>query len=116
MPAAAWQALYQQSPTIAEGNFFKPDMIPITEAEPAGLKYCRAWDLAATENGGDYTCGVRIGYDTKIKMAYIIDVVRGQYAPEMVDNIILNTANADGKRCKILIPQDPGQAGKSQAR
>ena len=114
--ARTWAALYQQRPTIAEGNFFKPDFIQTVDALPAGLDYVRAWDLAATANGGDYTTGVKLAYDKQNRVAYISDVIRGQYGPEDVERILLNTAKADGLRCKILIPQDPGQAGKAQVR
>lgn len=118
MSAAAWNSLYQQNPTIAEGNFFKPDFIGVVQSMPdvPRIQYVRAWDLAATANGGDYTVGVKLAYDSSTRTAYIVDVVRGQYAPEDVERVILTTANNDGRQCKIRIPQDPGQAGKAQAR
>jgi predicted phage terminase large subunit-like protein len=118
MTTSIWEALYQQNPTISEGNFFKPDFIPITEIVPdiPRLQYVRAWDLAATANDGDYTVGVKMVYDSTSRISYIVDVVRGQYSPEDVEKIILTTAQNDGKQCKIRLPQDPGQAGKSQAR
>lgn len=116
MPQATWNSLYQQNPTIAEGNFFKPDLIPIVDVLPPDLKQVRVWDLAATENGGDFTVGMRFGYDKKQTKSYVFDVVRGQFSPEDVEKIVLKTAKQDGKKCHILIPQDPGQAGKAQAR
>ena len=33
--------------------------LEIIDAVPAGLRTCRAWDLAASEGKGDYTAGVR---------------------------------------------------------
>jgi predicted phage terminase large subunit-like protein len=118
MSAANWEALYQQNPTIAEGNFFKPDFINIIDVLPnvPRLQYVRAWDLAATANGGDYTVGVKLAYDSSTHIAYVVDIVRGQYSPEDVEKIILTTAQNDGRAVKIRLPQDPGQAGKSQAR
>lgn len=116
LSSAAWNSLYQQNPTLAEGNFFKPDQIKIVDALPTGLRFVRAWDLAATANGGDYTVGKKIGYDDKTHNIYLADNVRGQFGPDEVEAVLLNTANADGKTCKIRLPQDPGQAGKSQAR
>lgn len=114
--ARTWAALFQQRPTITEGNFFKPDMMPIVDAVPSGLRYVRAWDFAATADDGDYTVGVQLGYDDKSQIAYIVDAVRGQFAPEEVERILLNTAKSDGYSVKIRIPQDPGQAGKSQVK
>ena len=116
MPAATWESLYQQHPTIKEGNFFKPDLISLTDAVPSNLQIVRAWDFAATANGGDYTVGVKLGYDKETQLAYVLDVVRGQFAPEEVELILKNTADKDGHSVKILLPQDPGQAGKSQAK
>lgn len=116
MPASIWEALYQQNPTIAEGNFFKPDLIPVIQAEPAGLVKVRAWDFAATANDGDYTVGILFGYNYSTKNGYILDVVRGQYSPEDVEKILKNTADKDGRTVKVLLPQDPGQAGKAQAK
>ena len=116
IPVATWNSLYQQNPTIAEGNFFKPDFIPIIDVLPPNLTIVRAWDLAATAGGGDYTVGLKFGYDKKTKLGYIIDIFRGQLAPEDVERMTLKLAKQDGKKCKILIPQDPGQSGKAQAR
>jgi len=116
MTVAIWEALYQQNPTIAEGNFFKPDFINTVDAIPTGMQIVRAWDFAGTANGGDYTVGVKFGYNKRTLEGYIIDVVRGQYAPEDVERVLLATAQADGKTVKILLPQDPAQAGKYQAK
>lgn len=41
-------------------------------------------------------------------------MVRGQYGVDERDQILRNTAQADKRQTKISIPQDPGQAGKSQ--
>ncbi|MFM9746010.1 hypothetical protein ACKI2C_51510, partial [Streptomyces brasiliscabiei] len=44
----------------------------------------------------------------------IANVVRGRYGTDERDAIMLNTARRDGVETRISIPQDPGQAGKSQ--
>ncbi|MEG2268900.1 MAG: terminase, partial [Acinetobacter sp.] len=52
---------YLQRPSPPAGGFFKPDKIKIVDALPTDLiKECRAWDLAATENEGDYTAGPKL--------------------------------------------------------
>jgi predicted phage terminase large subunit-like protein len=45
---------------------------------------------------------------------WILDAVMGQYDPDERDRIIRQTAVLDGVRVRIRLPQDPGQAGKSQ--
>jgi len=116
MTDAAWNSLYQQNPTLQEGNFFKPDFIETVEAIPAGCKFVRCWDFAATANGGDYTAGIKMAYHHATETPYVVDVVRGQWGPEDVEKILIATAKSDSRECKIRIPQDPGQAGKAQVR
>lgn len=109
-----WSALYQQHPTPREGSFFKSDRITIEHATPNIQKMSRAWDLAATAGSGDYTVGVKMGRDTDGRI-WILDVVRGQYDTDQRDKVIRQTAALDGRGIRIRLPQDPGQAGKSQA-
>ena len=84
---------------------------------PVGAGQCRAWDLAATEGGGDWTSGPRLvlwGTYPSVRGVFI-DWKRGQWASNKVRSIIPQTAEADGPGVKLRIPQDPGQAGKDQA-
>ena len=107
---------YRQLPSPPAGGFFKPDRIEIVDALPAEfIKEVRAWDLAASENEGDWTAGARM-LKTKENMIYIVDMVRGRWGPDGVENTIKQTAQMDGKSVSIRLPQDPGQAGKSQAK
>ncbi|EXU24254.1 terminase-like family protein [Acinetobacter baumannii 24845_7] len=106
---------YRQMPSPPAGGFFKPDNIQIVDALPADvLKQVRAWDFGATENEGDFTVGVReaLGADG---FTYIVDVTRGQLGPDNVNKRLKQTTELDGKNVTVRIPQDPGQAGKSQA-
>jgi predicted phage terminase large subunit-like protein len=107
---------YRQLPSPPAGGFFKPDRIEIVDALPAEfVKEVRAWDLAATENEGDYTAGPRM-LKTADNIIYIVDMVRGQWGPDGVENTIKQTAQMDGFDVMVRLPQDPGQAGKSQAK
>lgn len=107
---------YRQLPAPPAGGFFKPDMIEIVDALPADyVKEIRAWDLAASENEGDYTAGPKM-LKTKDNIIYITDMVRGQWGPDGVERTITQTAKMDGVDVSIRLPQDPGQAGKSQAK
>lgn len=105
---------YRQRPAPPEGGIIKPDMMPIVDAIPAGVvEWCRGWDLGSTVDG-DYTAGVKIGRLADGR--YIIaDAKRDQLGPDQRDALIKNTADGDGRgRVKQSLPQDPGQAGKSQ--
>lgn len=107
---------YRQRPSPPAGGFFKPDNIEIVDALPSEiLKEVRAWDLASSENEGDFTAGPRM-VKGKDSIIYIVDMVHGQWGPDGVNRTIKQTAEMDGKRVVIRLPQDPGQAGKSQAK
>lgn len=106
---------YQQRPTPAEGGLFKPDAIEIIDEAPDNVSlWVRAWDLAATEDDGDWTVGVLFGQTTDGHFI-IRDVARVQGRPDEVERTICHTASVDGRMVRISLPQDPGQAGKFQA-
>ena len=108
-----WAALYQQSPVPAGGGMFKPGMIEIVEALPAGLRFTRGWDLAASKDAGDWTVGGSLAI--KDGVTYIGDIVRERGGPDEIESLIVNTSKADGRTTFQSLPQDPGQAGKAQA-
>ena len=108
-----WNALYQQRPIPKTGAYFSPDKITIEPFMPQIVRKVRAWDLASTKNGGDHTVGILLGKDVDNKI-WILDMVRGQYDSGTRDRIIKQTAEIDGRDVRIRLPQDPGQAGKSQ--
>jgi predicted phage terminase large subunit-like protein len=109
-----FDALYQQRPSAKEGEFFKINKIETVDAEPAGLRKCRAWDLAASKGTGAFTSGVLIGVEDK-GIYYVCDVERGQLSADDAKTTLKSTAIADGTGVAIHLPQDPGQAGKAQA-
>ncbi len=112
-----WAALYQQRPAPLKGTLFKVAQIGTFETAPAGGMIARAWDLAATAQTGtrnpDWTVGAKIArlQDGRI---VILDVVRLRGGPDEVEAAIVNTAKQDGYGVRIGLPQDPGQAGKTQ--
>ena len=110
----SFNALYQQRPSAREGMLFKRDWFNVLEAVPADLNVVRAWDLAATENDGDWTVGVLMG--AKDNVFYVLDVTAQRYGPAGVRRLLRATAEQDGKMVRIDLPQDPGQAGKDQVR
>ena len=116
-----WQLIcfagqYRQRPSPPAGGFFKPDHIEIVDALPADITHqVRAWDLASSENEGDFTAGVREA-KSRDGYIYIVDVQHAQLGPDGVEKRIKQTAELDGKSVAIRLPQDPGQAGKAQAK
>jgi predicted phage terminase large subunit-like protein len=104
---------YQQRPSPGEGGVFKPGAIQIIDAVPAGaIRWCRGWDLGSTVDG-DYTAGPKLGKLPDGRYV-IADVQRERLGPDERDALIVNTAAADGKSVRVGIPQDPGQAGRTQ--
>lgn len=105
---------FQQRPSPARGGVIQPDRLVTVDAVPAGVQqWCRGWDLGASLKG-DYTAGVRVGRLADGR--YIIaDAVRDKLESHERDMLMKNTAARDGMgQVKQSIPQDPGQAGKSQ--
>jgi predicted phage terminase large subunit-like protein len=104
---------YRQRPAPPEGGVFKPGMLSILEARPTDVvEWCRGWDLAAS-GSGDYTVGVMVGRRSNGRYV-IADVEREQFETDKRDTLIRNIAARDGRALKQSLPQDPGQAGKSQ--
>lgn len=105
----------------AEGsNYWQRQWCEIVDSLPEDVFDVRAWDLAATlpseiNPNPDWTAGVKMGKSKKDGCYYIIDVVRFRDRPSGVETQINLTAESDGKRTGIFIPQDPGAAGKSYA-
>lgn len=113
---------FQQRPTPREGGMFQPDNIVTIPAIPDGdqIEWARGWDLAGTDGGGAYTAGVKVGWSKTRGRAIIADVRRDRKGPGGVRNMVSTTAEADyeqhGDGIVIVLPQDPGQAGKAQAQ
>jgi predicted phage terminase large subunit-like protein len=101
----------------AAGLYFRREWCQVVDALPAGLRWMRGWDLAGTlkteSNDPDWTCGTKIGR-THDGRYFIAHHCFDRTSPAGVERLIKNTADADGYGVEISLPQDPGQAGKSQ--
>lgn len=99
------------------GMYFKRGWCEVIDAVPAGCRWVRGWDLAATPkteaNDPDATAGTKIGV-TPDGRYVVADHVRDWLSPAGVRALIKNTASRDGRETMISLPQDPGQAGKDQ--
>jgi predicted phage terminase large subunit-like protein len=102
----------------SSGEVFKKEWFEIVDAVPATSSAVRAWDLAASEPTAsnpdpDYSVGLR-GVRDASGIFYITDRYKDRVTAGKVNNAIKWHADNDGVSCTIRLPQDPGQAGKSQ--
>jgi predicted phage terminase large subunit-like protein len=102
----------------AAGLYFQRSWCQVVDAIPAGTVFGRGYDLAATvptaENPDpDATSSTKIGRAPNGRYI-VVDNTNDRLSPAGVERRIGNTASQDGKACTISLPQDPGQAGKSQ--
>jgi predicted phage terminase large subunit-like protein len=112
---------FQQRPAPRGGGMIKRHWFEIVGAAPVDCYWVRRWDLASTKDAGAYTAGVLIGMSRSSKLVYIKDIKREQLDGDGVKKLIKQTAAIDmvevGRRnYQVWLPQDPGQAGKVQAK
>ena len=113
-PYAAASQL-EQTPVPREGGMFETSRIKkVNEIPPGEYVWVRAWDLAASEGKGAWTSGVLIGINKRTNRVIIADVKRDRLSGAGVRKLIKDTAEDDGKSIPVMIPKDPGQAGKAQ--
>lgn len=114
---AFFNALYQQEPIDESTRFADSRWIKIINAFPAvainSYKFIRVWDLAATQDGGDYTVGTLMCYNPTTGHTIILHVTREQLSPGGVEQLVRDTADVDGPGVTVGIEQEPGSAGKA---
>lgn len=104
---------YRQRPSPPDGGVFKPSMLEVVDALPAGaIQWVRGWDFADSTKG-DFTAGGKLGKlpDGRFVIGHM---ERERFTTDKRDALVKNTASRDGQAVRISIPQDPGQAGKGQ--
>lgn len=112
----------QQRPAPRGGGMFKREWFQPIDALPSRVRAARGWDLAATaDEEAAATAGVLMFKTIEAIPRYIIaDVRKGRLSPAGVELLLKNTALEDerkyGKGLRGSIPQDPGQAGKTQVK
>lgn len=108
-----YHALYQQGPVDEILKFTDSEWLKvIDQLDSDDYKWARTWDLAATEDGGDYTCGTLEGYSKKTGKCIIANVIRKQLSVGDVEDLVRKTAVADGLDTTVCIEQEPGPSGK----
>jgi predicted phage terminase large subunit-like protein len=93
--ARAWNALYQQRPTSEEGALFKRQWFQVVDSAPAGLRWVRYWDLAAsTKTSADYTASAAVAL-AEDGTLFIRDMVRGRWEWPDAKRVIRQSMLAD---------------------
>lgn len=121
-PAARWNALYQGTPGADEDGMFPESKWrfwtyddydgrpPEVAVLPELTKVVRVWDLAASEDDGDWTVGTKMGRSSDGRM-FVLDVQRFRHAPGRVHELVMQTAQTDGYQVAIRIEQERSGAG-----
>lgn len=107
----------------AAGKYFLRGQVRMIDRLPNDIiMWCRAWDLAATdedEDGdADFTAGVLMGL-RRSGTVVVAHVINQRIKAGDVEKLVLNTSISDrakfGFQYVIRVPQDPGGAGKTLA-
>lgn len=89
-----YSSQYLQDPVSLDGATFDISKLKIDEVAPPMVRMVRAWDKAATKDGGAFSAGVLMGLD-KFGDYWVLDVVRGQWTPTTRESMIKQTAALD---------------------
>lgn len=124
-----FNAMYQQNPQTAMETKADITKLRTLDQIPNLQQYkpmCRSWDLAATgqekakkAKKSDWTVGTlmtikgRPGGSTT--ETALLDMKRGRWKPHEIENVMLETAQADGPDVTVVLEQEPGSAGKIAA-
>lgn len=118
MTKESWESVYQQNPIVVGGGIF-----PIEKFKMSGVvdkrevvSTIRYWDKAGTDDGGAWTCGVRM-HKLKNGTFQISDVRRGQWSALKREQIIKQTCEQDNAEYSLVtwVEQEPGSGGKESA-
>jgi predicted phage terminase large subunit-like protein len=116
--ASAGQLQQRPSPKsggLFQREWFESNLVFAADVPASLVRTARAWDLAASTSGtSDYTANVRMGVDSTGRV-YVLDAEHFRAGPGDVRRRIRARIDGDGAKCWAVLPQDPGQAGLSQA-
>lgn len=108
------QLRYGDWDVLPDGKMFKRQWFPIVSDYPRDGKVIRYWDLAATKPSDsnedpDWTASCKMVM--KDGQYWILDIKRIRDTPLVVEKLIKQTAELDGKSVSIFMEQEPGSAG-----
>lgn len=110
----------QQRPTPRGGGMFQKEWFKPyhTGFLPKGSRLVRGWDFAATADVNAAATAAVLLAITPAKEFVLVNVQKDRLSPAGVDKMLRRISKEDertyGRLLKGSIPQDPGQAGKSQ--
>jgi predicted phage terminase large subunit-like protein len=110
-----FNSLYQQDPQNSEHALTDAKWLKLIDILPplVNCKKARIWDMAGTQDGGDYTVGTHMIHDKPKNSTYITNVKRRRMSPQGVESLVRATAIDDGLDTTIYIEQEPGSSGKA---
>lgn len=112
-----FNALFQQVPENPDAKITDREwlqVIPNINIDNAAPRAkARVWDLAASEDAGDYTTGGLYEYDRGLDTMFTMNMIRTQKSSGGVEELVRRTAVADGTGVTIYIEQEPGSSGKA---
>ncbi len=113
MDAYTFACLFQGRPTMRKGGMFPRHNWGWYDPAntPPMTVVARAWDLATTEGGGDWTVGTKAG--RLDHYWYVLDVQRQRLNPNGVLDLVKRTAISDGRHVPVLIEQERQGSGKA---
>lgn len=106
---------YLQRAVPLGGGMFKIDKLQHKRPDEAAVtkfvKVVRYWDKAATQGGGCFTVGTKMGKDVSQRY-WILDVKRGQWDSARREATIRQTTEDDRVGVIVGLEQEPGSSGK----
>lgn len=109
-----YHAYVQQDPKAPEGAMFNTEDWQRVDpaAIPDDCRWVRAWDLASSEvkpgKKPDYSAGAKIGKSASTRMRFLANLVIKQEAAGAMVDIIVRTAERDGKEVPIVVELEGG--------
>lgn len=97
-----------QKPIPEGGGLFKREWFPIIDVLPTDIDEVRGWDIAETEEAGNWTVGAKLARQRSTGLIIVAHVERVQKT--LVDSVMKSTADMDGRRCKIREGAGSGKA------
>lgn len=111
-------------------GLFKTGWFKYEDAPPAGLRWLRFWDLAATKqrpelrHDPDWTAGVKMAFEHKGEIelggqkvaqyrVWVAHCAHFREDPGETESNVRATAESDGRACLQVFEQEPGASGKS---